>query len=952
MNEGTENYLLTYQKAQGYLMLSSVYANYLGGLRWSGQEDALVDASNRTFAFSEQIAEFLEGFASEGRVVAFHYLLHWVDLLTVERATTTPSIQQLQKVFANTGRNWRFAGALAAKFCDSVPEAPDPPDLGAVGKRLRNRAFPIRWFTSQFHETQYPPVQPPIAPAAFEAEMVRRLEAYSEADLRTWLRTGRGPIKDAERLAEEPPTPRSLARVLAELVQRPRLSGAQTYVTQLVGALALPPRRFVPQELPIGGYSDIVTRGEVEHLLPTQFALDELEFLRRFAEKELLFFRREEPPAQNRQELVVLLDQGVRTWGDVRLVLSAAALAFGKQAIARKTPFFLATTGNHGKVVEPTGEDGEALGQLVEASDLSLNPGLALEQTLETPSEALRDVVLLTHPRNLREEDVLSAARRVGVNDRLFAVALDAHGQVEVSEIRRGTPIKVRQFHVDFAPSQPKPRPKPASDAPGTPWTGDVETIPYPFRLGTEPHVTHLDFDYGGEWLLTVSGQRLLHLWKLDGLAQEMLPAPYRDPKLGPVGTVLGVIGVLAGFVLAVRCNGRLVLAHYDLARRHCRLLALDPYPYDKANLYYQRDTHCVLVLDMYRRATKTVDLRLDHLHVAPILDASATALDEKPLSNRQLPAFNRELPWFNYSPGREYYPPGWTDQAYGEYDGITGKLIVHQSMGGPSRTIMPIMDGARCLKHSALHNLQLAGDIVAMRVKRQDIGECITLARSSDGAIVREYPVVRNKHKIARHLLSFDGSRIALLRSDHRVEVEPVSDSSLPSLTTRVGGFTMEALLYVGTHCVLLNLGSSRQFWHLFDWAGGKLEHHYLRTPIRHDERRGTPAFPIKGSRTPYKPGGTELWPGCGLQDRGRFLECVQRGLWFVLDRFGQVAILDQGEQVLAMFVAFRDRHAAWMPDGTRCGSLTLSLGHATPDAAEKIGRALLIAEKAEEIA
>ena len=139
-------------------------------------------------------------------------------------------------------------------------------------------------------------------------------------------------------------------------------------------------------------------------------------------------------------------------------------------------------------------------------------------------------MVLLTHPRSLCESEVLDAARRLGACDRLFVVALDGHGQVEISEVRHGTPIKLRQFHVDFAPSTPKPRPKVAYDGvAGTMWTGDVEAIPYPFRLGTEAHVTHFDFDYDGRWLLTVSGQGTLHLWKLDGSAQEMLPRPCED---------------------------------------------------------------------------------------------------------------------------------------------------------------------------------------------------------------------------------------------------------------------------------------------------------------------------------------------------------------------------------------------------------------------------------------
>ena len=73
-----------------------------------------------------------------------------------------------------------------------------------------------------------------------------------------------------------------------------------------------------------GGYTDITTRGAPERILPIQFALDGEEFLRRFAERELLYFHREDVREPLTEELVILLDQGVRTWGDVRLLLSGA----------------------------------------------------------------------------------------------------------------------------------------------------------------------------------------------------------------------------------------------------------------------------------------------------------------------------------------------------------------------------------------------------------------------------------------------------------------------------------------------------------------------------------------------------------------------------------------------------------------------------------------------------
>lgn len=947
MSHDAENFLLTYQSAQDYLKLSRVYAEYLGGLRWSGQEDALVDADNRTFAFSEATAEFIEGFASQGRVVAFGYLLHWMDLLQNQRRLTTPAIQRLQRIFAEAGSNWRFAGAFAATLSEDVPELADPPDLATVGKRLRNRAFPIRWFTSQFHELQYPPEHPPIAPPALEENVIRKLEGYSEADLRAWLQTGRGPIKHAERLAQEPPMPRSLARVLASLVERPRMAGAHTYVTQLVGALTLPPRRFVPQELPVGGYTDIVTRGLIEHLLPTQFALDELEFLRRFAQKELLYFRREEPPAQNRQELVVLLDQGVRTWGDVRLVLAAAALAFGKQAILRKTPLFLATTSNGGVIVDPTQEDQESLGQYFESSDLSLNPGLALEHVLEVASEALRDVVLLTHRRSLREDDVLNAARRLGPRDRLFAVALDGHGHVEVSEIRRGTPIKVRQFHVEFAASHPKPgRHHSSSIAPGAPWTGDVEAIPFPFRLGTQPHVTHLDFDYAGKWLLTVSGQGILHLWNLDRTGQEMLPRPCRGTVMK---NVIGILGVTGGFVVIGRHEARLAVVHYDVVRRHCKWFDLGPSDLDRVHRTYVAEHHSVVIFSLPVYPAHVVELDCQAVFTTGSGNPPArAALSLAQARSGKVLLDNRCLPCFSSDAVFDGNTQLWRTSAC-HVQSTTGIVIVRcpNMCWGP---YSPCTEGKPTFRGTILQETQLAGNTLAVRGRREDIGDSITLVNGPDGAILREYRIVRPKHKIARHLLSFDGSRIALLRSDHRVEVDPVLDRSLPSLCTRVGGFTAEAGLAVGRHCVMVYMGASKQFRHLFDWSSGTLKHHYERSPLKMHgpeyapiTRAGSPFFALP----PLTPGQALPLPACCMADRERYVAAVKRDLWFVLDRFGQVAVLDESEQVLAMFIAFRDRHAAWMPDGTRFGSLTLGLGAATPGAAEKIGQALLRAQE-----
>ncbi len=76
------------------------------------------------------------------------------------------------------------------------------------------------------------------------------------------------------------------------------------------------------------------------------------------------------------------------------------------------------------------------------------------------------------------------------------------------------------------------------------------------------------------------------------------------------------------------------------------------------------------------------------------------------------------------------------------------------------------------------------------------------------------------------------------------------------------------------------------------------------------------------------------------------RFVACARAELTAVVDIFGQVALFDARNRLVAMFLAFRSQVAAWTPDGTRFGPAQgptpLIDGPATRNAAEIIGRAL----------
>ena len=562
------------KRVSDYWRIPEDYVRDIGGVKWSiGGEtlDHVHDGS--TLAFGKEIVLFLEGFSLQRPLIHFGCVVLLLDAVLKERPAGTTDWMRLGAAFRKTRKMHRNAGAFCAVLCEGVPVVPDPPTAQEMWQEVASRV------SHAGTDNQLRAQIPPLAPAEFRAIVGRALARYGDDEVEHWLRHGTGPLKTAgddvarALLATKPP---SLDGVLADLAQRPRLAGAVPFVAQITGALSLPPRRLDQHELPQGGYADVTTRGRPEYILPSQYALDDLEFLRRFAENELLYYRREEPQAPAREELIVLLDQGVRTWGPVRLLLAATLFALGKASAGRKLTFRVAATSSGGVPCDPLTENKDVLAQMLEASDLTAAPGLALERVLEQPATGPRDVVLLTQPRNLAEPAVASAARRAQPPTRLFAVGADAHGEVEFSEIRQGVPIRLSRCRVDLTPKAPPPRPAPARrhESIGM-WTGDVEPVPYPFRFGTDTRRQqfHYDFDESGDWLLNASADGMLHALRMDGSRIEMLPRGMIEGNV--LSRVHAVRGVAGGCVVGGVVAGKLVAAHYDFNRRTCTMRAL-----------------------------------------------------------------------------------------------------------------------------------------------------------------------------------------------------------------------------------------------------------------------------------------------------------------------------------------------------------------------------------------
>jgi hypothetical protein len=936
-----------------YLQIPAAYCRSFGGLRWAQYGDAVefldgVDAG-RTFAFAAEIARFIQGLHGPGRsTLAFGFVLHLLYMIGLgDRAQAHGSAQGLERIagpFREEGRPLRNAGALCAWLCRDVPGLADPPDLAeAVELLMAGSWVPLIVLSHPMLGAMEQAEQPGLEPAQFEGILAQAAEELSDEEIRHWLKHGRGPLGcSAERLV--PLRRRGLAQALADVERRPRLAGVARLVSRLEGALCLPPRRLAESELPSGGYADVTTRGSPEQILPIQFALDNEEFLRRFAQRELLYFHREEPHRPATEELVILLDQGVRTWGDIRLVLAGAALALARQTDRRRITIRLTTTSSDGEFVDPGAIDPRELASLLERSDLSPHPGRALANLLQALNPGHRDVVLLTHPLSLRQPAVITAARSLAddqhQNARLFAVSVDSGGQVELAELHRGWPVVVRRCRIRFdeETSATSKAPQAAPGQARTAWKGGVEPIPFPFRCGTLDRIDspqtdgrrHLDFDDAGSRILVVGRYGLLFAWRVDGTDSEVLPRAlgYGQTVMRPVKTVLGVAG---GFVLVNYRQGRHRLAHYDFPTRTCTIHTLDD-PRASAAWMYLRDQHTVVAITASGSPGAAVDLAAassSTLRTSRAIEAASRIQREQGSNPTQWP-LTRPKP----------SDPDW-DSSYPllTIDRRTGSL---RYLWKPDQvcSITPMTDGRPALCEGRLVQARRGGDVLALLVE-DSTGPSLYFISMPQATVLGIFTMAGQSAN-SPFALSRDGRRFARLLGDRQLEVRDVPGDRPPVLVTPVETVWIHFVSW-GRSCVLVRSfgldGPRRpECFTLLRWDQGRLESETKNAVVLFQGLGGVVAESRSIERTT---------PGADY-DPHRFAQYLESGgLRVLIDRYNQLAVLDRDGELVCMLYVSRDEAAAWLPDGTTWGSRRLIGGEPTPQGAERIAMVLEAAEK-----
>jgi hypothetical protein len=903
-----------------YLRIPAHYAAGLRDLHWSAAGDAIEFGQGGTFAFPAEVFLFLEGFVSQRPLIHFGHILHLLHLL---KNPYTPFLGHreslLVSAFATAQRPYRNAGVFCALLCKDIPAVPDEPLLP-----FRTGTFELEVGASEPLFTQQDGEMPALPGEVFEARVLFELSSHSFEDILHWFRYGRGPVREVgEEIAQTVllEKPRSLEGALADLAQRQRLSGAVPFVEQFVSALTLPPRRLERPELPLGGYSDVATRGQVEQLLPSQFAFDDLEFVRRHAERELLYFRREDPHVHTREDLVVVLDQGVRAWGTVRLVLTGALFALGRLARSRRLPFLVAATSDGGGLLDPLQGAATELRELIEASDLSAHPGAALERVLSEETEAARDIVLLTHPRNLAEPKVIAAARQLRPDARLFAVAVDEHGDVQFSAVRSGVPVNLSRFHVDLQRTAPPVR---TIADPLIAWRGDVETVPYPFRFGAadDHKPMQFAFDAAGDWLLVATHGGMLYATRTDGSRSEILPRGLMQSTIA--ANVNQVIGVAGGFVVVTVRPEQVLALHYNFSTRTCAAHSFGPPRPEPVQCFYLRSLHTLVVGG---RKTECLHLSTGSRGRPP---AAFETLDSR-LWAYPLPIQGAGEP----SAADSHWE--WPQMHFDRESGTIRLKNVRPAW----EQFTPLSDNEPILKGCKLEGADCQGHTLAALFSnplKPAVWAMLRLFQGPSGVPLAAFPQPRNAR---RFTLSSSGRLLAREIGRGRVEIRDVLGSTVPQHVTAVGRFHPQVQVELGDCWLSLRIDCTV---HLAYWQRGVLvlksgrwDQERVKAVLKEADLSTNSARATLAGR---RPDSLPLDPG------QRFGPTAHHHLFALVDRFGEVALFEPTGELVCMFFAFRQL-AVWMPDGTCYGPTSLLGRPATPGALERIGAALRAASE-----
>jgi hypothetical protein len=305
-------------------------------------------------------------------------------------------------------------------------------------------------------------------------------------------------------------TAEPIQRLLLEIADDPELGGLARMVRNLAAIVHLPRDLAEPEDLPLGGFSDVANRGPLDRLLLSELAHDDDLLMTRIALNEALYLRRETPPRKPPETRRILIDVGIRTWGVPRLFGTAVAMALASTADSGGVQVFRP----HRDTLVPSDLGTRAgLIEHLQALESSAHPGRVLEAFFGE-SDGGSEPVLITVPEALADAEFRRSLADCGAPP-FYAACVEREGRVRlISRSARGQKL-LQEAHLDIDKLlEPTPRrTAPLIDTRRDPNLPIIFGMrPFPLRL-TTPGDRSRFFRVDENAMYTVSASGMLLHW-------------------------------------------------------------------------------------------------------------------------------------------------------------------------------------------------------------------------------------------------------------------------------------------------------------------------------------------------------------------------------------------------------------------------------------------------------
>ncbi|MEM9941263.1 MAG: hypothetical protein AAF939_06700 [Planctomycetota bacterium] len=375
------------------------------------------------------------------------------------------------------------------------------------------------------------------------------------------------------------PTNEVAAQLIADLHHDELFAGIARVANHLKTAITIPRKMKRTDDLALGGVTDIANRGQLDQLLLTELANDDLTLSVRIAVKEAMYFRRETPPQSMNRNRILILDSGIRMWGIPRAIGLAVTLAMTANSDPEANVEIYAIDEHRLVPTDLLTRDG--LTMQMERLAPELHPGQAFREIKKLSQQSSDqnqsfteiDIVLVTNQENLRDDEFVQDFRDSDLGP-IHIVSVDRTGMTRLSTFNQTGSYEVSKVQIDLeqltaSGSQLVDFAKRKSL--GIPVI--LTTPQFPIRLSKAGNLS-CAWWVGQDGVLVITKDGQLCLWDTPSKGGQLIN------KQAPIGAVVWnakeAIGGIWYAVLKYRNQGRYILVSFDRSSKETEFRFFD----------------------------------------------------------------------------------------------------------------------------------------------------------------------------------------------------------------------------------------------------------------------------------------------------------------------------------------------------------------------------------------